>query len=296
MQPILFDTHCHVNFKPFAKDADDVIQRALSQGTWLNNVGTKLSTSRRAVELAEAYSEGVFATVGVHPVYVAPTPVSEELVSSQQQFTTKAEAIDIPALRELAQKPKVVAIGEIGLDYFRVTDESAKKKQRAAFIAQLDLADELKKPVIIHCRASAEPAAGGAKTGREAHEDILSILENRFKHCGDGSSSAGGIAHFFTGTIEQAERYWALGFYIAFGGVITITRDYDAVVKATPLERIVIETDAPYVTPAPYRGKRNEPSYVKLVAQKLAELKNIDLIEIQRQTTQNALKVVCKHL
>src|SRR3989338_122605 len=276
-KPLLFDTHCHVNFKPFAKDFDDVIQRALAQGTWLNNVGTKLSTSRRAVELAAAYPKGVFATVGIHPVYVAPTPVNEALANGQQKFTTAAEPIDIPALKELAQRPKVVAIGEIGLDYFHIKDDAAKASQRAAFIAQLDLADELKKSVIIHCR--------------EAHEDILEILEKRYHSSErrDRPSLVRGIAHFFTGTLEQAERYWRLGFYIAFGGVITFVKDYEPLVKATPLERVVIETDAPYVTPEPHRRKRNEPSYVKFVAQKLEELHNVDLEVVQEKTTRNAL-------
>lgn len=294
--PRLFDTHCHVNFKAFKTDSDAVIRRALDEGTWLTNVGAQLSTSQRAVAMAEKYPQGVYAAVGLHPVHVAPTEVKEELAGERVEFVTHGETFDPAAYEALARREKTVAIGEIGLD-FAVPGRSLGRRTAAAghvpasawakvvalqakvFEAQLELADKVKKPVIIHCR--------------NAHEDVLKILEKRYLRRAQGNSTgkAHGIAHFFTGTLAQAERYWQLGFYIAFGGVITFAKEYWPLVTAIPLERLVIETDAPYVTPAPFRGQRNEPSYVKFTAQKISELKGVSEEEVAQVTTQNALTV-----
>lgn len=282
MAPSFFDTHTHVNFKAFNTDADAVIRRSLATGIWVTNIGTDLKTSRKAIELAEKYTEGVYASVGLHPVHVVNTKIDEQMGQKRHKFMTQGERFDPAAYRALAKNPKVVAIGEIGLDFYRRREDTRSEAewqgvaaaQKEDFIKQLDLADELKKAVVIHCR--------------NAHEEILEILEARG---GRKPRLAGGIAHFFTGTLEQAERYWRLGFYLAFGGAVTFVEAYQKLVKAIPSERIVVETDAPYVAPAPHRRKRNEPGYVKYVARKIAELKGFSEQEVAAITTENALTV-----
>lgn len=255
---MLIDTHAHVNFKDYREDGDEVVKRALENGVWFINVGAERDTSKRAVEYSEKYPKGVFATVGLHPFHV-----------KDQEFSYEE-------YRELALKEKVVAIGEIGLDYYRIEndDQETKSLQKEVFLKQLDLAEELQKPVIIHCR--------------EAHEDLLEILKS---YTLNHKSNLKGVAHSFLGNYKQAREYRKLGFKIAFNGIITFARDYDRVISDTPLEDILLETDCPYLAPIPYRGQRNEPSYIIEVAKKLAEIKKIPLEEAINQTTVNAKKV-----
>ncbi len=284
MKPSIFDTHCHVNFKAFNDDASEVIKRCLDEQVWLTNIGTDYKTSSSAIALAEQYPEGVFASVGLHPVHVVNTQIDEEMGKTRHKFMTKGERFDLTSYRELAKHPKVVAIGEIGLDFYRRKEDlrseaewqAVVKAQEEDFVKQLDLGDELGKAILIHCR--------------NAHEEILKVLEARYGSA-PRVSRGRGIAHFFTGTFEQAERYWQLGFYIAFGGAITFVEEYQNLVKQIPLERMVIETDAPYVTPVPHRRERNEPSYIKFVASKIAELKGVSEQEVAAVTTQNAFRV-----
>src|SRR3989344_2217244 len=250
-----FDTHTHVNFNAFKNDWREVIDRALKNDIWIFNVGSQSTTSKQAVEIAENYEKGVYAAIGLHPSH-----------SEEQEFNEDYYL-------ELAKNDKVVAIGECGLDYYGIRNKELgiKNKQRENFIKHIELAQKINKPLIIHCR--------------DAHDDIISILNSYFLiH----NSKLCGIMHFFTGTLEQAQRYIDLGFYISFSGVITFTDAYDDIVKNLPLDRILIETDAPYVAPTPYRGKRNEPSYVIEVAKKIAEIKEISLEEVAEQTTKNA--------
>lgn len=254
---MLFDSHTHVNFKDFDGDRDAVIKRCLDESIWMINVGTDAEHSKKAVEIAHAYPEGVYAAVGVHP-------------------NDGEKADEFLVIEELAKDKKVVAIGETGLDYFKIANDEAwkKEKQKELFIKHIELAQQVKKPLIIHCR--------------DAHNDLTEILVSSFKFHASGPK---GVMHFFTGTKEDAEKYLDLGFYLSFSGVLTFTHDYDELVRWVPLERILVETDAPFVAPVPHRGKRNEPSYVKYAAQRIAQIKGLSFEEVAEQTTRNAREV-----
>ncbi len=276
---MLIDTHAHVNFNAYAEDSDEVIQRALKEKTWLINVGSQLSTSRRAVEFAEKFPHGVFAAVGLHPVHLKEQIVHEEVDPLEEfEFKTRPEVFDYEEYKNLARDSKVVAIGEVGLDYFHLPEENKeteRQKQKDNFIKHLELASELNKPIMIHCR--------------EAHNDVIEIL--RDWELGTGNRELKGVVHSFGGRWSQAEEYFNLGFLISFNGLITFARDYDRVIKNAPLERLMLETDCPYLTPVPHRGKRNEPSYVKFVAEKIAEIKGISFEEVAQITTENARRL-----
>ena len=274
--PELIDAHTHVQFAAYKDDAEDVIKRALDESIWLVNVGTQKDTSAKAIEIAEKYSEGVYATVGLHPINTEESHHdSQELGDDETatSFTSRGEQFDYDYYKKLGENPKVVAIGECGLDYYRLTEET-KEKQAEVFEAQVNLAAEIKKPLMIHCR--------------NAYPNLIKILDSRSQIL----DSPAGIVHFFSGTKEDAQQLLHLGFYFSFGGVITFVRDYDEVIKSVGLDKIVLETDAPYVTPTPYRGKRNEPAYVKYVAEKLAEILGRDLEEVAAKTTQNTRDVL----
>jgi len=248
MNPNLVDIHCHLDFKDFNDDRDEVIKRALRENIWMINIGIDAKTSQKAIEIAEKY-EGVFASVGLHP--------------------DEKENFDMDYYRQLDKHPKVVAIGECGLDL--KSQKSNLKSQINIFEKQIELALELDKPLMIHCR--------------DAHEEILDIL-NSYR-----DSKLRGNIHFFSGNWEQAQKYFDLGFTISFTGVITFARDYDEVIKKSPLDKIMIETDAPFVAPVLFRGKRNEPLYVREVAKKIAEIRNEPYEKIAEATTQNALRL-----
>ncbi len=279
---MLIDTHSHVNFNAYSKDADEVIKRALNGSTgspqdtvWMINVGSQYSTSKRAVEMAEKYREGVYAAVALHPIHLGPS----KFVDKQEEdiflkFKTKEEKFDKEKYRELASDSKVVAIGETGLDYYYVDEEKTKELQKQVFKQHLELAKELNKPLIFHCR--------------KAYNDLLDVLNSRFQIL---NSQVKGVLHCFMGKWSQAEEFLGMGFYLGFNGLVTYCRDYDKVIKNTPLDKILIETDCPYLTPEPHRGKRNEPLYVKYVAEKIAEIKEISFEKVAEQTTKNARKL-----
>ncbi|MFY9461866.1 MAG: TatD family hydrolase [Candidatus Sungiibacteriota bacterium] len=279
----LIDVHTHIQFAAFEKDQGAVIQRALDGGVWLVNVGTQKDTSVGAVKIAEQFPEGVYATVGLHPIhteksYHDPQELGTSLHSQVYKddvvkgFTSRGEEFDYDYYKKLAAHPKVVAIGECGLDYYRLGQDS-KEKQEAAFLKQIELSAEVKKPLMIHCR--------------NAFADLIRLLQaTSYK-----LQARPGIIHFFSGTKEDAKELLGLGFSFSFGGVITFARDYDEVIKYLPLDRILLETDAPYVAPTPHRGKRNEPAYVIEVAKKIAELKGLSFEEIAAKTTDNAQKL-----
>lgn len=281
--PKLIDTHSHLNFQAFRNDADQVIERALAEDVWIINVGTQFETSRKAVELAEDYSDGVYAAIGLHPIHLFEHHVDEEETS----FNARGEEFNIDSYKDLfSRSSKVVAVGEFGLDYFRMPpneDPAVVKKVQEEVVKQhLILAEEVGKPVMIHCRDLSSEAS--AKEG--AYDDLLNILEQ------EGYRGPGEI-HSFTGTWEQAKKFVHQGFYVALNGIITFdkTGRSEEVVKNLPLDKILLETDAPYLTPVPHRGKRNEPAYVIFVAQKIAELKGIDIEEVEQVTTENARKL-----
>ena len=258
-----FDAHAHVQFPAFDSDRGDVMKRAFEAGVGMINVGTSEGTSQSAIKLAHEYGEGVYAVVGMHPTHAGPSFHDvEELGNNEvsKNISRHGESFDYGFYKNLAADPKVVGIGECGLDYYRLegSTEETKQRQRDAFVAHIQLAHEVKKPLMIHCRS--------------AFPDLLSILEMHIPLLNSGNP---GVIHFFSGDMKEAQRLLELGFSFTFGGVITFARDYDEVIRAVPLERLLTETDAPYVAPTPYRGKRNEPSYVIEVVKKFAEIKGI---------------------
>lgn len=269
---MLIDTHAHLNFNAYKEDGDEVTKRSLAEETWIINVGSERDTSRRAVEYAQKYKKGVFAAVGLHPGHLADVEYEEEIKGEQVKISFIAETYDEKYYLDLAQQDKVVAIGEIGLDYYR--NPARPELQREVLLEQLGLADKLGKPVMLHCR--------------EAHEDLLKILEMWTLV---GNKPLRGVVHSFSGRWSQAERYLKMGFHLSFNGIITFARDYDKVVCQMPLDKLLLETDCPYLTPEPFRGKRNEPSYVKYVAQKVAELRGMSVDEVAAATTDNAKKL-----
>ncbi len=290
-EPKYIDIHSHVNFKAFDADRDAVIRRALASDTWVINVGTQVDTSRKAVEMANQYEEGVYAIIGLHPIHTGASYHDEkELGEGGKEFTSRGEVFDKESYRELLKDPKVVGIGECGLDYYRCTPESIAK-QKKDFISQIELANEFKKPLMLHIRNSVHPASSklgpdpnfAHKEGNNAYKDSLEILKQHSKVKGD--------VHFFAGTTEEAKSFTDFGFTLSFTGVITFTHDYDEVIKKTPLDMIMSETDSPYVTPTPYRGKRNEPSYVREVVKKIAEVKNLPEEEVAKALISNAKRV-----
>lgn len=266
--PKFIDTHTHLNFRAFRGDFDAVIERTLTNNIWLINVGTQFETSRRAVEIADGYSDGVYAAVGLHPIHLFASRVDEEETS----FLTRGEEFDPDSYKELiARSVKVAAIGEFGLDYFRLPpdeDPDHVKAVQAEVVRQhLRLAKDTGKPVMIHCR--------------DAYDDLISILKAHYQGLGE--------IHSFTGTWEQARKFLDLGFYIGLNGIITFdkTGRSGELVKNLPLDRIVLETDAPYLTPVPHRGQRNQPNFVEHTAQKIAEWKNLSLTQVAEITVQN---------
>jgi TatD DNase family protein len=266
---MLFDTHAHLNFAAFKDDADEVIKRSLDNGIWMVNVGSQYSTSKRAVEMAERYPEGIYAAVGLHPIHLETGLVKIKTDPEEIQFRTREEQFDYEKYRELAKSPRVVAIGEAGLDYYwkpktQKRMELFKEKQRTLLCQQLDLARDLGLPLIFHCRM--------------AHNDLLEILS---------SYRLQGVVHCFTGDWEQAEKYLKMGFHLGFNGLI-FKMNFNEIIKKAPLEKILIETDCPYLTPPQEQPRRNEPIYLTYIAQKIAELKNLNYNKVADVTTKNA--------
>jgi TatD DNase family protein len=263
-----FDAHTHTNFVAYAEDRDAVMMRAAEAEVGMNIVGTQLDTSRSAVELAQKYDHA-WATIGLHPVHTAKSyHDTKELGEGGKEFTSRGEVFDMDAYYALGQDPKVIAIGECGLDYYRV-EEDTKDVQSKAFIEQIELANRLQKPLMLHIR--------------NAYDDALEILKAHAKVKGD--------VHFFAGDWAVAKQFLDFGFTLSFTGVVTFTHDYDEVVKNTPADMLLSETDAPYITPTPHRGKRNEPAYIPLVVERLAALKGLDEEEMAAQLLANARRV-----
>ncbi|MBP7006898.1 MAG: TatD family hydrolase [Candidatus Pacebacteria bacterium] len=275
--PKYIDIHSHVNFQAFDEDRDAVIKRALESDTWVINVGTQIDTSRKAVEMTNEYEEGVYAIIGLHPIHTGASYHDEkELGEGGKEFTSRGEVFSKDDYRTLLQNKKVVAIGECGLDYYRCDKESIEK-QKEAFIAQIELANEFNKPLMLHIRNNPQN-----KT-YDAYLDSLELLKKHAKVKGD--------VHFFAGNLEHAKAFNDFGFTLSFTGVITFTSDYDEIIKNTPLNMIMTETDSPYVTPVPYRGKRNEPSYVREVVKKIAKVKGLEEEEVAQAVIDNAKRV-----
>ncbi len=259
----LVDAHCHLNFEEFNLDRVQVVERALENGVIRIIIpGIDIETSKTAIQCALEYPQ-VFAAVGVHP--------NSGLNWAESSLTD---------LRGLAGKDKVVAIGEIGLDYYR--DNTPRDVQRSIFIKQLELAAELELPVIIH--------------NREASEDIARILINWQESLVSNESRIAdhpGELHSFSGTLEFAQEMTDHKFILGITGPVTYrnSENIQSVVRATALDKLLVETDAPYLSPQQYRGKRNEPANVRIVAEKIAEIKSISIKEVSRCTTDEAVKL-----
>lgn len=263
-----YDCHTHVNFVAFRDDAEAVFLRAREAGVGMILVGTQFDTSTDAVKMAEAHDD-VYAAIGLHPIHSTKSYHDEkELGGGGKEFVSRGEAFDAVQYENLAASPKVVAIGECGLDYYRL-EADTKKKQEETFIEQIELANKLNKPLMLHIR--------------NAYEDSLALLKAHAKVRGD--------VHFFAGDWNIAKQFLELGFTLSFTGVLTFARDYDEVVKNAPLDMLLSETDAPYVAPRPYRGKRNEPSYVVEIVRAIAEIRGEPLEKVVNQLAENARRV-----
>lgn len=251
---MLIDTHAHLNSKAFDEDREEVIRRAQEAGIKrIVNVGFNRETIPSSLQLAESY-DFIYSTVGWHP---------QDAIHMQEG--------DLEWLESLCDHPKVVAIGEIGLDYY--WDTSPKEVQHRVFKEQIRLARKLKLPIVIH--------------NRDAHADVVRLLKE------ENAAEVGGIMHCFSGSWEIAKECLNMNFYLSFGGPVTFknAKQPKEVLKKTPLDRLLIETDCPYLTPEPYRGKRNESSYVRYVAEAAAELKGISIEEMSIITTNNAFQL-----
>lgn len=254
----LIDTHCHINFESYDSDRAALLQRAAEAGvTRVINPAIDLPTSHAGIALAQEYPGVMYAAVGVHP-------------NSTSDFVPSMLA----ELRELSKAAGVLSIGEIGLDYYR--DYSPKEAQIPAFEAQLALAAELELPVIIH--------------NREASDDVMAILETWVKTLPVSLKDRPGVMHSFSAPPVIAERALAAGFYLGFTGPITYKNadELRHIAAQVPLDRILVETDGPFLTPVPYRGKRNEPAYIPLIVDRLASLKQMTSVELGAATTANA--------
>ena len=252
MSSMLFDTHMHLNARQFAEDREETIQRAFDAGVhYMVVVGFDRETIPLAIEIAEQ-NETIYASVGWHPVDAI------DMTDNDLQW-----------IEELVAHPKVVAIGEMGLDYH--WDKSPKDIQKEVFRKQIHLAKKVNMPIIIH--------------NREATEDIIQILKE------ENAGEVGGIMHCYNDSVDYVQACLDMNFYISLGGPVTFKNAPlpKEVAKQVPLDRLLIETDAPYLAPHPNRGKRNEPAYVKLVAEKIAELREMDVEEISERTTKNGL-------
>ncbi|MFH0815015.1 MAG: TatD family hydrolase [Candidatus Falkowbacteria bacterium] len=274
----MIDTHAHVNFNAFKKDSDEVIKRALLNNVTIINVGAQFTTSTRAVVFADDYAN-CFAAVGLHPIHLQDMTIEEEGVS----FTTRKENFSYEDYKKMASQPKVVAIGETGLDYWHLNDqeplEIAIERQKKVFHEHIKLANELNLPVIVHCR--------GANGNMDpAYVEVLEELTKQ-------PPKNGGVMHCYGGPIDLVEKFTKLGLYISFNGILTFdkTGKLAEILAATPDNRILVETDCPYLTPEPYRSKRNEPAFVELVVQKIAAIKGVPFDEADKLTTTNAKRL-----
>jgi len=272
---MFFDSHTHLNLAAFNKDRKEVIEKTLKQGIFMINVGTCYETSKKAVEIAQQY-KNCWATIGLHPSHTMPIKIDKSELKVNSGVNTSTAEIFNERFAEFLKQSKVVAIGECGLDYSYLKNFSEmdqikyKKTQEEEFRKQIQVAKKYNLPLSLHVR--------------DLYEKALIILEEE-KYKGKV------VFHFFTGKEDQAQKILERGFYLGFSGIITYSEMMYGVIKDTPLERILIETDAPYVAPVPYRGNRNEPIYVKEVAKKIAQIKKLPLKRIEEVTFENALRL-----
>lgn len=257
----LFDSHCHLNFEAFKDDWKKVLDECQKNNFWVVNIGSQYPTSKRAIEIAEHYEKGVYASIGVHPVHA----------HEPEHFFNYKRYSDL-----IKSSKKVVAVGETGIDFFHSAEYF--EIQKKTFIDQINLAKEFGLPLVIHGRNSRDEK-------KNCYEEIYKIVKKE--------KVKNAVVHCFGGTADEAKKFMDLGFYIGITGIITFknAKGLQAMVRVViPLEKILIETDAPYLAPEPYRGKQNKPQYVEFVARKIAELKEKSYNEVSRITFENAKK------
>ena len=301
------DIHAHTNFKAFEEDRDVVVRRALDNDTWVINIGTQFDTSKKAVEMTNEYPEGVYSTIGLHPIHTGASyhdaeelgsPSSAEVTEGQGKgkgFVSRGEIFDKEKYKELTNLGKVVGIGECGLDYYHMEQDTIEK-QKAAFIAQIELANELDLPLMLHVRNNPNkihPALQAPlnEGNSNAYFDVYELIK-KYSTRKNGI----GVSHFFAGSVDDMKRFVELGVYISFAGPITYKPkpeicDYIKVIKETPLEMILADTDSPYVAPVPHRGTRNEPVYVSEIVKKIAEIKGLSEDETAKTIFANAKRL-----
>lgn len=277
---LYIDTHSHLNFKKFSEDSNQVIQKALGEGVGMIVVGADYKSSKRAVDIANRYEEGVYASVGLHPAHLENQEEEDE--EGRLIFKGRAEDWNYESYEKLASSQEVVAIGEIGLDYYhlKISEDIfiKKEKQKQVLVEQLLLARKLDLPAIIHCR--------------NAHDDLYDLL-NDFRHERSDLIPANkpwGVIHCFSGDEDLAWKYFNLGLMISFTGLITFSSTWDDLIRKAPLDKLMIETDCPFMAPEPYRGQRNEPALVPLVAQRIADIKAMKLEKVAKSLLDNSKK------
>lgn len=272
--PKLIDTHAHLDQDIYAHDLEIVVKHALEDGIWIVTIGTDYETSKRAVELAERFPEGVYAAVGIHPRKVGENLLAEDKLLQFEKFS------------ELAAHPKVVAIGETGLDFHDLprdprTDpnlqaaERIRANQKKVLGAFLELARQHRLPLSLHCR--------------EAHGEMLQMLDNWGKT--SPGYDAKGVVHCFSGSWKEAKRYFNLGFAVSLTGIITHGAYQTELIKKAPASQLMIESDCPYLTPVPWSIRRNEPAYLSAVADSLAGIRGIPAAQAYKETTMTALRM-----
>jgi len=272
---MLIDTHAHLNFSAFNKDRDKIIKKCLNNNIWIINVGTNFKTSKEVVKLAQNYEKGIYASIGLHPINLETGLV--KIKTDVNERKSIESGFNYEKYKKLAQSKNVVAIGEIGLDYYwrpktKKKKELFKDKQRELLLQQLKLAKELDLPVIFHCRM--------------ANNDLFGILSEN-----PGLRPKKAVAHSFVGTEEDIRKHVGFGYFIGFNGIIFKNIegiDFKKVIEITPLNKILIETDCPYLVPLKAQTKRNEPIFVKYIAQEIAKIKNITFEQVAEATTKNA--------
>ena len=269
------DTHCHISFNAYKDDVTEVIDRSFQAGVGMINVGTQQDTSKAAVDWADKYpSKPIWAAIGLHPTHTIAHGFND---AQELDFKPRQESFAPAYYQDLVDhSTKVVAVGECGLDYYRLPDDNAKemkKTQYANFMPQAEFAAKNHLPLIIHCR--------------DAYQDQRRALDEAFEQWGHIK----GVMHCFTGSYEEAKLFLDLGWYLSFSGIATFAKNVQEVATKIPLKQLLIETDAPYLTPAPHRGKRNEPAMVELVAASIAKAGGVSIDEFARQTTQNAIEL-----
>ncbi len=256
---MLIDSHAHYDDERFDIDRDEVMKKIISHGVAaVVNPSTNLASMRKVLEMSESY-DFLYAALGIHP---------HEAV----EFSNSS----LDAIREMSRSGKVVAIGEVGLDYHY--DFSPRETQRECFAAHIGLAGELKLPLIIH--------------DRDAHKDVIDIIKS------ENANFTGGVFHCFPGSIEMAREVLDAGFYISLGGTVTFknARKPVEVAKYIPIDRLLVETDSPYMTPVPHRGKRNDSGYLPHIIQKIAEIRNMEVEQVAQATTENTCRLFNLHL